>query len=200
MTTFVFTVVPKDKYATQDNQITLTLTQPNPNEDKFYDINKEYFLEIQKGSMVFTFTKQGEIEYYVLGIKKPDEISAGGSKSTTENRPNVTPQKDRLHPFPTSPFVVNAPSPNSSGFTDANNSGFSIDSDGTYSFGDKTPDKVRGRFQIASGNDLELVLSEDPHAINLSNLTPQGGFHSAGASRLPDSPSGGGGEKYRLRF
>jgi len=163
-----------------------------------------YHLEIEGQKLVFK--EDNHQSFYNTPIKKQPKNGSGGTLKKAKQIP--LPQIS-IQFFPTSPLDVSTPSPDSSGFTSADDSGFSIDSDGTYSFGDGSPNKVRGRFILADSGEWELVLSEDPDAINLSDLTPQGRFLSpseSSESRLPgsptivSSPSAGSGENYRLRF
>lgn len=204
-----------------------TLTQSGRNQNNFKEetegaaadqgaaADHDFRLEIRDKELVFIKDKQ--IHSVVCSLKdvvlkKPagqnDAQHTPRRQQTTNGSSNTLERAKRIPlpiaavgvqtDFPTSPLYVSTPSPDSSGFTDANNSGFSIESDGTYSFGDGSPNKVRGRFILADSGEWELVLSEDPDAINLSITPTQGRFLSpseSSESRLPGSPSAGASEE-----
>ena len=99
--------------------------------------------------------------------------------------------------YPRSPLEFAIQTPDSSGSTSADESGFSVITDYTYSFGDRSASgEVRGRFQIASdsNNDLVLVLSEE-----FSELESENEDYT---DDVLGSPSEDGRSRgiYRLRF
>ena len=102
--------------------------------------------------------------------------------------------------YPPSPIDFPTPASERS-VSDIDNSGFSMYTDGSYSFDDSH--RVHGRFEDASGN-LELVLSQEFSDLESDNGSPSspGSPGLRGLSRLPGSPSEGGGSggNYRLRF
>ena len=204
-----------------------TLTQSGRNQNNFKEetegaaADHDFRLEIRDKDLVFIKDKQ--IHSVVCSLKDVvlkktagqndaqhtprRQQTTNGSSNTLERAKRIPLPRIKIQSiasveeaadYPRSPIFILSPSRDSSDFTSADDSGFSIDSDGTYSFGDGSPNKVRGRFQIASG-EWELVLSEDPDAINLS-ITPksQGRFLSpseSSESRLPGSPSAGASEE-----
>jgi len=201
-----------------------TLTQTGPSQNNFEEDAKgaagkevhNYHLEIKDNNLVFKKNDEPQSVVCTTPIKKQTTNVSDGTLERAKRIPlpsiNSIASVEESADYPSSPFFILSPTPDSSGSTSADDSGFSIKTDGTYSFGDESPDKVRGRFILANSDEWELVLSEDPDATDLSITPTPGRFPPAddtaggeSKSNIPgilSSPSSSTrkGEDYRLRF